>query len=101
MAYCIQNIINAILYLKYREKYVILIIEIKKGAREMIVFNLLISCANVSVTSDVEITNKYSADLYRGTYEELILDDHPLLNATVDTFLISKTSDKITVYVER
>lgn len=66
----------------------------------MTVFNLLKKCVNVDMSSEVEITNKNFVELYRGTFEELILNEHPLLNATVDIFLISKTCDKITVYVE-
>lgn len=52
----------------------------------MTVFNLLNACTNVHASTKVIITNKYMANLYEGTYSDMMVSDCPYLASHVCNF---------------
>lgn len=67
----------------------------------MLVSDLLITCSNVDVTSNIKIINKDFEEFYRGTYVELVMSGNNILSANVDMFLIKENCDEIVIYLKK
>lgn len=66
----------------------------------MKVLELLMTCANVRVTSNIEVRDRNFEVLYIGTFVDMASNDS-IFSETVEMFRINENLDKILIYVKR